>query len=63
MNFPKQLLNNLDKEAMEYTKNNRVYKFDRACWGAEYHSQEWYDEVERLESEKNEDNGNIRKQD
>ncbi len=56
-------MNTLDKEAMEYTKNNRVYKFDRACWGAEYHSQEWYDEVERLESEKNEDNGNIRKQD
>ena len=32
----------------------RLENFSRECWGAEYHSQEWWDEIDERENKKNE---------
>lgn len=48
-------MNTSTKEDMVSTKDR--YKrgpWDRACWGAEYHSQEWWDEADELERKNNE---------
>ena len=51
MSSQKQSSNTSIKEVTAYTKSKwDEYKWSQATFGAEYHSQEWWDEVEENET-------------
>lgn len=51
MSSQKQSSNTLTKEVTAYTKSKwDKHRWSSATFGAEYHSQEWWDEVEENET-------------